>query len=64
MLAGASQDEAQKLQIEPGSPVLTIKGVSRDQQHRTLQFIDVVAVPGGLPAHYRYRAVPAESQPG
>jgi GntR family transcriptional regulator len=60
----ASEEEAERLEIEQGSPVLTIKGTTRDQQHRVLHFITVVAVPGQMPCGYRYGAVPAELESG
>jgi len=56
----ATEDEAEKLEITPGSPVLTIKGTTRDQQHRGLQFIDVIGAPGQLNPGYRYGAIPEE----
>jgi GntR family transcriptional regulator len=60
----ASEDEARKLELEPGSPVMITKGVTRDQQHRTLQFISVVTAPGQMPCHYRYGAVPEDEPSG
>lgn len=55
---GATADEAGKLEIEPGSPVIVTKGLTRDQQERTLHYIDVVTPGGRMPLHYRYGAVP------
>jgi hypothetical protein len=40
--------------------VVITKGVTRDQQQRTLHFIDVVTASGRMPFHYRYGAVPAD----
>jgi GntR family transcriptional regulator len=57
---GATADEASKLEVEPASPVVVTKGVTRDQQERTLHYIDVVTPSGRMPLHYRYGAVPAE----
>jgi DNA-binding GntR family transcriptional regulator len=51
---GATADEAAKLEVEPGSPVVVTKGVTRDQQERTLHYIDVVTPSGRMPLHYRY----------
>jgi GntR family transcriptional regulator len=58
----ATEDEAQQLEIPPGSPVVITKGVTRDQQQRTLHFIDVVTAAGRMPFHYRYGAIPAEAE--
>jgi GntR family transcriptional regulator len=58
---GATADEAGKLEIEPGSPVVVTKGVTRDQRERTLHYIDVVTPGGRMPLHYRYGAVPLET---
>jgi GntR family transcriptional regulator len=58
---GATADEAGKLEIEPGSPVVVTKGLTRDQQERTLHYIDVVTPSGRMPLHYRYGAVPLEA---
>jgi len=59
----ATEDEARLLEVEPGAPVVFTKGVTRDQQHRTLHFIYVVTASGRMPFHYRYGAVPAEDAP-
>jgi GntR family transcriptional regulator len=56
---GATATEADKLEIEPNSPVVTTKGLTRDLQERTLHYIDVVTPGGRMPLHYRYGAVPA-----
>jgi GntR family transcriptional regulator len=58
---GATADEAGKLEIEPGSPVVVTKGVTRDQRERTLHYIDIVTPGGRMPLHYRYGAVPLEA---
>jgi GntR family transcriptional regulator len=55
---GATEDEAAALEVEPGTPVMITKGVTRDQQERTLHYIDVVTPSGRMPLHYRYGAVP------
>lgn len=55
---GATAGEADQLEIEPGSPVMVTKGLTRDQQERTLHYIDVVTPAGRMPLHYRYGAVP------
>jgi GntR family transcriptional regulator len=56
----ATEAEAQRLEIGPGAPVLTVKGTTRDQQHRVLNFIDIVTASGRMPLGYKYGAVPAE----
>ena len=58
----ATQEEAGKLEIEPGSPVLVTKGATRDQEHRVLHVIDVVAAPGRMPQGYRYGAIPTDEE--
>jgi GntR family transcriptional regulator len=58
----ATEDEAQALQVEPGSPVVYTKGVTRDQQERTLHFISIVTAEGRLPYHYRYGAIPGDTE--
>lgn len=61
---GATADEAGKLEIEPGSPVVATKGVTRDLQERTLHYIDVVTPSGRMPLHYRYGAAPKQLPSG
>jgi hypothetical protein len=53
-----TQEEAQRLQMDMDRPVLTIKGLTRDGQHRTLHFIDKVTAAGRMQYGYRYGAVP------
>ncbi len=60
----ATEQEAERLDVVPGSPVLIIKGVTRDQQHRTLHFIDKVTAAGRMLYGYRYGAVPGEAEEG
>jgi GntR family transcriptional regulator len=56
----ATEDEAQKLQIPPGSPVFDVRGITRDQQHRTLHYIRKITAAGRMSLHYRYGIVPDE----
>jgi GntR family transcriptional regulator len=55
----ATGEEAGQLEVEPGTPVMVTKGLTRDQQERTLHFIDVVTPGGRMPVHYRYGRIPA-----
>jgi GntR family transcriptional regulator len=56
----ASQAEAERLQIEPGSPVLIIKGTTRDQELRVLHFIDKVTAAGRMLYGFRYGSLPTD----
>jgi GntR family transcriptional regulator len=53
-----TNEERTALELPEDSPVLIIRGVTRDQEHRTLHFIDKVSAPGRLEYTYRYGAVP------
>src|SRR5215471_411641 len=51
----ASEAEAKELEVEPGSPVVQIKGLTRDYAtERALHYIDVVIPEDRMPVHYRY----------
>jgi GntR family transcriptional regulator len=53
-------EERERLDIPEGVPVLIIKGVTRDQQHRTLHFIDKVTPAGRMQYGYKFGAIPDE----
>lgn len=50
----ATEDEARELGIEPGKPVVFLRGVTRDRDQRTLHYITVVKPGGIMPFHYSY----------
>ena len=54
----ATDAEATQLEIEPGSPVVYLTGVTRDQRERTLHFIRVIKPGGQMPFNYRYGYLP------
>jgi GntR family transcriptional regulator len=51
-------EEAERLEMAEGQPVLIIKGLTRDSQHRVLHFIDKVTAAGRMQYGYRFGAVP------
>ena len=51
-------DEREQLDIPKGTPVLVIKGTTRDQQHRTLHYIDKVTAAGRMQYGYKFGSVP------
>jgi GntR family transcriptional regulator len=51
-------EERERLEIPEGVPVITIKGTTRDRQHRTLHFIDKVTPAGRMRYGYRFGDVP------
>jgi DNA-binding GntR family transcriptional regulator len=53
-------EERERPQVPEGVPVLVIKGVTRDQQHRTLHFIDKVTPAGRMKYGYRFGDVPSD----
>lgn len=53
-------EERERLEIPENTPVLIIKGTTRDQQHRTLHFIDKVTVAGRMSYGYRFGDVPVD----
>jgi GntR family transcriptional regulator len=54
-------EERERLEIPEGTPVLIIKGTTRDQQHRTLHFIDKVTPAGRMQYGYKFGTVPSET---
>jgi GntR family transcriptional regulator len=54
-------EERERLEIPEGVPVLIIKGVTRDQQHRTLHFIDKVTPAGRMQYGYKFGSIPEDS---
>jgi GntR family transcriptional regulator len=54
-------EERERLEIPEGVPVLIIKGTTRDQQHRTLHFIDKVTPAGRMQYGYKFGAVPSDT---
>lgn len=52
--------ERKRLEIPPRVPVLIIKGVTRDQEHRTLHFIDKVTPAGRMQYGYKFGTIPTE----
>jgi len=53
--------ERKRLEIPARVPVLTIKGVTRDRQHRTLHFIDKVTPAGRMQYGYKFGAIPEDT---
>jgi GntR family transcriptional regulator len=53
--------ERKRLEIPPRVPVLIIKGVTRDAQHRTLHFIDKVTPAGRMQYGYKFGSIPEDS---
>jgi GntR family transcriptional regulator len=53
--------ERRQLEIPPRVPVLIIKGVTRDAQHRTLHFIDKVTPAGRMQYGYKFGSIPEDS---
>jgi hypothetical protein len=56
-----TDEERERLEIPDATPVTIIKGLTRDQQHRTLHFIDKVTVSGRMKYGYRFGSVPEEA---
>jgi GntR family transcriptional regulator len=54
--------EQQRLVLEPGTPVLTIKGGTYDQQRRPLHFIDKISAAGRIEYQYTFGAVPQDDE--
>jgi DNA-binding GntR family transcriptional regulator len=54
-------EESERLEIPEGTPVLVIKGTTRDGQHRVLHFIDKVTPAGRMQYGYRFGAVPQDA---
>jgi GntR family transcriptional regulator len=57
-------DERDRLDLDPGMPVLVILGGTYDSQRRPLHFIRVVAPSGRSEFAYVYGTVPADSSSG
>ncbi len=53
-------EEREQLEIPEDTPVLIIKGLTLDQQHRVLHFIDKVTVAGRMGYGWKYGAIPAD----
>jgi GntR family transcriptional regulator len=51
-------DERVRLRLDPGTPVLVIRGGTYDQEQRALHFIEVVAAGGRIEFSYLYGQVP------
>jgi GntR family transcriptional regulator len=56
-----SPDERVRLDLEPGTPVLVIRGGTYDQDNRPIHFIEVVAAGGRIEFAYVYGSVPADA---
>lgn len=54
-------EESERLEVPEGTPVLVIKGTTRDGQHRVLHFIDKVTPAGRMSYAYRFGAVPEDA---
>jgi GntR family transcriptional regulator len=54
-------DERIRLDLEPGTPVLVIRGGTYDQDNRPIHFIEVVAAGGRIEFAYVYGTVPADA---
>jgi GntR family transcriptional regulator len=55
-----NQQEADRLDLPPGTPVQVIHGATYDQDNRPLHYIHVVAAGGRIEFAYVYGAVPTE----
>lgn len=53
-----TEEEREQLEIPPDTPVTIVKGLTHDQEHRTLHFIDKETVAGRMQCGYRFGAVP------
>jgi GntR family transcriptional regulator len=53
--------ELRRLDLQPGTPVLVIKGGTYDQDNRPLHFIEVIAAGGRIEFAYLYGTMPADS---
>jgi GntR family transcriptional regulator len=56
--------EQQRLDLQPGTPVLVIKGGTYDQDNRPLHFIEVVAAGGRIEFAYLYGTMPSVNEDG
>ena len=55
-------DERERLEIPPATPVVVIKGVNRDSEHRPLHYIVKVSVAGRILYGYRFGIVPDDAR--
>jgi GntR family transcriptional regulator len=55
-----TEEERERLEIPPDTPVVIIKGTNRDQEHRPLHYIEKVTVAGRVQYGYRFGVVPEE----
>jgi hypothetical protein len=53
-----TEEERERLEIPENTPVIILKGMTRDSQHRVLHFIDKVTVAGRLTYSYHFGVVP------
>jgi GntR family transcriptional regulator len=56
--------EQQRLDLQPGTPVLVIKGGTYDQENQPLHFIEVIAAGGRIEFAYLYGTMPVPSEDG
>ena len=56
--------EQQRLDLQPGTPVLVIKGGTYDQDNRPLHFIEVIAAGGRIEFAYLYGTMPSVNEDG
>jgi GntR family transcriptional regulator len=56
-----TQEERELLEIPEETPVVVIRGVNRDAQHRALHYIVKVTPAGRMQYGYRFGTVPADS---
>jgi GntR family transcriptional regulator len=57
-----TRDEAERLDLPPGTPVQIIHGGTYDAERRPLHFIEVVAAGGRIEFAYVYGAVPPDEE--
>lgn len=53
-------EERERLEIPPDTPVMVIKGINRDSQHRVLHYIEKVTVAGRMQYGYRFGVEPEQ----
>jgi hypothetical protein len=53
-------EERERLEIPPDTPVVVIKGINRDSQHRPLHYIEKVTKAGRMQYGYRFGVVPED----
>jgi GntR family transcriptional regulator len=52
-------EEQERLEIPPDTPVVVIRGINRDSQHRALHYVTKVSVAGRMEYGYRFGVVPS-----